>query len=97
MSEMTLDELTRICGCFNSESSVNNYYNCSHPECGETEYDETLKKEVGKCIHFYCPLASDMEEEGFMGFSGDHRMIVHDEELLKEIRGSASTTKKGED
>jgi len=75
---MTLDELTRICGFYSCESIVNNYYNCSHPECGETEYDPDLKKEIGKCIHFYCPLGYDMEEEeDFMGYSGDHRMGLH--------------------
>lgn len=81
---MTLDELTRICGFFSSDSHINNWYNCSHPECGETEYDEGLKKKVGKCIHFYCPVAWDMEEEDFEGWSGDHRMQLIQSPSLKE-------------
>lgn len=89
---MTLDELTRVCGFYSSESIVNNYYNCAHPENGEPEYDEELKKDVGKCVHFYCPLASDREEDDFRGMSGDHRMIIHDEKLLKKLRGSCQKT-----
>ena len=88
MDDMTLDELTRVCGFYSCESIVNNYYNCSHPECGETEYDPDLKKEVGKCIHFYCPLAYDLEEEDFMGYSGDHRMRL--------IQSSVTKVKKDE-
>ena len=84
MSEIiTLDELTRICGFFNTESGVNNWYNCSHPECGETEYDEGLKKNVGKCIHFYCPIAFDIEEEDFEGWKVISKSVCEEHGLKR--------------
>ena len=34
---MHIDEMTRICGFFNSQTTVNNHYGCNHADCEETE------------------------------------------------------------
>jgi len=94
---MTLNQLTQVCGFFSEESSVNNYYNCLHPENEDQEEDETLNKKIGKCIHFYCPVASDQEEEDFDGWSGDHKMQIHDETLLKKLSQTSDTKRMGVD
>lgn len=38
-----LDSLTNVCGYFNSETPVNNYYGCNHKECGENEIVKICK------------------------------------------------------
>ena len=76
-----LSTLIRFCGFFDGESMVNNFYNCSHPKCEDSEFDEELQKEVGKCLSFGCPVASKMyEEDGFTEF--DDMMRVFDEKVL---------------
>lgn len=93
---MTLDELTEICGYFSTKSCVNNYYNCLHPDNEDPEYDEDLNKKIGKCLNFCCPLASSIDDEEFEGWGGDHRMWIHDEDLLKKLRGSSESPQSGE-
>lgn len=90
---MTLDELTRICGYFSIDSSINNYYNCLHPDNEDKEEDDETGKKIGKCIHFYCPIATDLEKEGFAGFSGDHRMRVNPD-AIKRVEASDAELKK---
>ena len=53
---------------YNSGYSVNNGYNCAHPEQKETdsidtEYHKGLK--VGKCYRCSCPLGIEADEEDF--------------------------------
>ncbi len=38
-----LDSLANVCGYFNSETPVNNYYGCDHKECGENEIVKICK------------------------------------------------------
>jgi len=79
-----LDTLVRYCGYFFSESSVNNFYNCSHPKVEDSEFDEELKKDVGKCLSFGCPVAGKLlEEDGYSEF--DDMMRVFDEKVLATL------------
>lgn len=38
-----LDELIRVCGYFNSDTPVNNFYGCNHPDCEEKEIVKVRK------------------------------------------------------
>lgn len=76
-----IDELVQICGFFGGYSRVNNYYNCDHPKQEETEFDDELGREVGKCLRCSCPVASHIGPD-----SGD-MMRIFDEELLLKLGG----------
>ena len=79
-----LSLLIRYCGFFSGESKVNNFYNCSHPKVEDSEFDEELKREVGKCLSFGCPVAVKLDEEdGYTEF--DDMMRVFDEKVLALI------------
>jgi hypothetical protein len=59
---MHIDILKERCGYFNSDvPEVNNGYNCSHPDCEESEMHEGV--EVGKCYAFACPLFPEADHE----------------------------------
>lgn len=74
---LLMDELASCCGFLSSESQVNNYYNCTNPEQTEKEFDEKLKKDVGKCLRCSCPVA--------MCVDGHDLMEVFDEALKHRI------------
>ena len=83
-----LDELTKICGLFSTDSIVNNYYNCKHPDCRDGDDDEDSGKWVGACTSFNCPLANDYESEDYKNVDGDHRMVIHDLETISKLSDS---------
>lgn len=56
-----INELTDICGFFNSTTQVNNGYGCDHPNQIETDIDQNTHKEQGKCYSFSCPLANEAD------------------------------------
>ena len=80
---LLIDELAQVCGFFSGDSSVGNYYNCDHPKQEETEFDDALGKEVGKCLRCSCPVASQVGDAGDL-------MQVFDKELLSKLRGKVS-------
>lgn len=83
---ISLDALTAICGKFScSPWSPNCGYNCEHPDCRDGNEDEEGKF-VGACFSFTCPLAVDMEDEGYQGSNGDSRMRIYDKDLLLSIK-----------
>lgn len=80
--ELTLDELTKVCGFFSEESIVNNHYNCKHPECEDGDIDPKTGKWVGACISFNCPIAYTIKDSD--GFNGDTIMGVVQKEGEQE-------------
>ena len=58
---ITLDDFTRVCGHFVSDTNVNNGYGCDHPENeSKSDRDASMDGEPGvfKCYQFTCPIAS---------------------------------------
>jgi len=53
-----LDDLTRICGYFDSDSDANNGYGCIHPE--------NIKDNEGECHSYSCPVAVEAEYEDML-------------------------------
>lgn len=51
------------CPFFDGTVDVNNGYGCNHPLQEETEFDESSKKEQGKCYCWSCPLGVTADEE----------------------------------
>jgi hypothetical protein len=66
---VSIDEFTKECPYFyNSGTSVNNGYNCAHPECGDhdtTDAEYVKDAKIGRCHTFTCPLAPEADEEDF--------------------------------
>jgi len=56
-----IDELTDICGFFNSETRVNNCYGCNHPDQESSDIDEDTGLRQGKCYSFSCPVATEAD------------------------------------
>ena len=51
------------CPYFDGNVEVNNGYGCNHPLQEETEFDESTKKEQGKCYCWSCPLGFNADKE----------------------------------
>lgn len=58
-----IDQLTKICGYYNGDVSVNNGYGCDHPDQDETDFDDDLGREQGKCYCHSCPIAHSADYE----------------------------------
>jgi len=51
-----IDELLEKCGySYNSETNINNGYNCKHPD--QEEFEMVDNEKIGKCFAWSCPLA----------------------------------------
>ncbi len=88
-----IDELTKVCGYFNSGTPVNNFYGCNHPDCEENEivgikkdgsqvrFPKKIKHKIsqGKCYSFSCPIASECDLED---------LKEHDTDLYNEWKNA---------
>ena len=57
------DAVSSCCPYFASDTEVNNGYGCTHPKQEETDYDDKLEKEHGKCYCWSCPLGCEADDE----------------------------------
>lgn len=63
--------------CIEEDITVNNGYNCKHPD--QEEYKEVNGKRIGKCYCFSCPLFPEAEEEDFNDPSIDNQGYEYEE------------------
>lgn len=68
---ITINALARKCGYFNPEASVNNGYGCDHPDQEETDFDDELQREQGKCYGHSCPIAYEADYEDMQKLDPD--------------------------
>lgn len=61
----SFDEFAHVCPFFTSECSVNNGYGCTQPDQEESDFDEELGRDHGKCYSSSCPLGVTPDEEDF--------------------------------
>lgn len=88
---LSINHLANICGYFfnsaldnNCNTSPNNGYNCSHPDCGE------VVEGIGCCHAWSCPFGWEADEEdcrefGFEYEEGEY-VTTDNTEILEKIR-----------
>lgn len=84
---MELNDFANICGYFYNAvsekgSSVNNGYNCKHPECHE------IQNGVGCCMSCSCPLGWEADEDDCEKFGVEYEdgyVCTDNIEVLKKI------------
>ena len=80
---MKINKFANQCGYFYNAHiekgiTVNNGYNCRHPEQEETETVDG--QEIGRCHCFSCPLGYEADEEDFQNPEIDNNGYEADEE-----------------
>ena len=93
------DTFAYACKFFTSNCRVNNGYGCTHSKQEETDFDNELGREHGKCYCHSCPLGIEADAEClestnivFDGFNDDE--ISEGEYLLVKMGVDASNEEK---
>ena len=77
-----IDVIASECGYFYNAFltdgvSVNNGYNCNHPE--QIEAEEVDSKKIGRCHCYSCPLGHEADEEDFKDPDIDNQGYEYEE------------------
>jgi hypothetical protein len=80
---MRINTLANHCGYFynayiENDISVNNGYNCNHPE--QEEIETIYGQKIGGCHCFSCPLGYEADEEDFENQEIDNNGYEENEE-----------------
>jgi hypothetical protein len=80
---MRINSFANQCGYFynayiEKEITINNGYNCSHPE--QEEIETVNGQKIGSCHCFSCPLGYEADEEDFKNQEIDNNGYEENEE-----------------